>query len=115
MGVELKDTFFTQYGKHYSSSAIKKGIMLPFKDHPQFPVIVDILSRKNHHHALLHTDFSTSMHVVFLEALLQYLAHDRIPHQLRGAELICLNLENAPFTEIKQLSIEKDFKLYVIH
>jgi len=110
MATELKDTFFTQYGKYFSSSDIKKGVALPFKDHPQFPVLVDILSRKNHHHALLCTNFSASMHVRLLEALLQHLAHDHIPYHLRGSELLYLNLENALFTEIKQLSIEKDFE-----
>lgn len=109
MAAELKDTFFTQYGKYYHSSDNKKGAIMPFKDHPQFPVLVDILSRKNHHHALLSADFPSGMQTIFFEALLQHLASDHIPYHLRDAELICLNLENALFTELKQLSIEKDF------
>jgi DNA polymerase III delta prime subunit len=106
---ETKDTFFTHYGK-YVSPPSKKMTSIPFKNHPQFQILADILSRQNHHHAIICADFSANVYISFLQALLEHLNQDSIPHPLRKTKLMCLNLENALFTEIKQLSIEKDFE-----
>ena len=105
MEEELNSTFFTQYGKYYSPHHTRKNAVIPFKEHPQFPILVDILIRKYHHHALLAADFPMGMIPTFLEAFLQYLTQESVPHQLRNIELIPLDIE----TKIKQKTLEKDF------
>ena len=107
---ETKDSFFTQYGKLLSTTDAQKQSSYPFKDHPQFPALADILSRKNKHHATLCADFSPEMLTIFLEALLHYLAIHPVPAQLQHCELLLLNLENALISDIKQLAIEKEFE-----
>lgn len=107
---DLKDTFFTQYGKYFPPCTSQKNDSTPFKNHPQFPNLVDILSRKHHHHVLLCADFSSNLHSTFFEALLHHLAHEQPQHYLKEASLIYLNLEHTALTELKQLAIEKDFE-----
>lgn len=109
MNAEWKENFFSQHGKFFNSSDNQKQT-LPFKDHPQFPTLVDILSRKNQHHVLLCSELSPTIHILFFEALLQHLAHGHTPVFLRTAELMYLNLDNALVSDIKQLTIEKDFE-----
>lgn len=108
--VDLQDSFFTHYGSYLSPQQLKPNALIPFKEHPQLPVLVDILSRKNQHHALLQTEFSAKFYLSFLEALLLHLNHDFIPHPLNGAELIYLDLENLFFTPQAQKTVEKDFE-----
>lgn len=67
---------------------------LPFENHPQFPAMVDILSRKDSHHLLLQTDFSHRLRQAFLEAFLLYLTHENIPASLHVKELRWLNSES---------------------
>lgn len=110
MSIEQIDSFFTQHGKHLFAGNIKKSLTSPFKDHEQFPILVDILSRKNNHHALLQMHFSNKMHLTFLESFLQHLTHENITHTLRNAELIYLNMENVVFSITQQICIESDFQ-----
>lgn len=107
---ELSDSFFTQYGKFYSAYNTKNNAPIPFKNHPQFPILVDILSRKDCHHAILFADFPDKMRVSFLEALLKHLTQESIPHPLRDAELIFLDIENLVFSKAAQKTIEKDIR-----
>ena len=106
---ELNNTFFTQYGK-FIAYQHKKHLALPFKDHPQFSILLDTLSRKDHHHALIQTDFSTKMLIAFLETLLLHLCQDNMPNHLRYAECIYFNYENCFLTKEKYAAIENDFQ-----
>lgn len=99
----MTDHFATPYTS-YSAGTPKKSMALPFKDHPQFPILVDILIRKYNHHAILTTDFSTKMYPLFLEALLQYFTYETTPYFLQGAELIGLDIE----LKLKQKTLEKE-------
>lgn len=101
-------TFFTQYGKNISTPKSKKNLSIPFKAHAQFPLLVDILSRKESHHATLHTDFPQDMNVYFLEALLHHLDQENIPAKLRDSELIYLDMSHLRLTN-DAASIENDF------
>jgi len=101
--------FFEQHAQFISVDKSKKSTALPFQHHPQFSVLIDILSRKHCHHVQLKADFSPALYSAFLEALAHYLDQERVPSYLRHAELMTLNLENILFAEIKQLAIEKDF------
>ncbi|TAK73954.1 MAG: hypothetical protein EPO11_07710, partial [Gammaproteobacteria bacterium] len=75
--------------------------MLPFKDHPQFPILVDILSRKDVHHACLHVTFSSKWHAYFMKAFSHYLANEAIPSSLRGVELVYVNAENLASEQVR--------------
>lgn len=110
MTSELNDTFFIQHGKFYSAYNLKNNAPIPFKDHQQFPIIMDILSRKECHHALLCASFPQKLRISFLEGLLKYLTYEHIPIPLRDAELIYLDIENLIITKAMQKSIEKDIR-----
>jgi len=109
MPPDNKDSFFFQYGKYISIQHIKKNALIPFKDHAQFPIIVDILSRRDTHHAILCTEFSANLRIYFIEALVQHLAEENIPRHLRGVDLIYLDIANVSFNKTKQKHIENDF------
>ncbi len=109
MAPDNKDSFFHQYGKYMSIQHLKKNAVIPFKDHVRFSTLVDILSRKEFHHAILCTHFSPKMHHYLLEALLLYLTHETTPYPLRCIDLIYLDIANLTFSKTKQKSIEKDF------
>lgn len=109
MAPEQKESFFTQHSKYISIQHFKKNAAIPFKDHGPFSILVDILSRKESHHAVLCTDFNPKMHHYLLEAFLQYLTHENIPHPLRSLDLIFLDIAHLTFSKTKQKSIEKDF------
>src|SRR5579872_699518 len=81
----------------------KKNVFVPFKDHPQFAILVDILSRKEVHHACLHVEFSAKWHAYFMKAFSQYLTNDAIPPPLRHIELIYLNAETLSKSEQTRL------------
>lgn len=108
--VQLPNGFFTQFGKQLSALMIKKGAPIPFKENPQFPVLVDILSRKDSHHARLILDLMPKFHSHFLEAFLQHLSHDQTPHSLKEAELIYLDINYFGWAKSKLKTIEKDFE-----
>ena len=67
----------------FSIHHLHKGSELAFRNHPQHTLLVDILSRKYNHHAILQTDFSPRMIASFLEALLNHLHSERTPPHLR--------------------------------
>ena len=107
MGMELNDSFFIRFGKRFSIQRIEGNTAIPFKDHPQFPMIIDILSRKEKHHLFLCSDFSSIMHSYFLEALLFFISNEQSPAPLRLTELIYLNVENAAFIPNDQMNLEQ--------
>ena len=109
MRTELDDSFFIRFGKRFSAPQSETHTDIPFQDHPQFPMLVDILSRKEKHHVFLCADFSAAMHAFLLEALSLYFTQPHIPAPLHEAELIYLNLEHAVFTSDNQLNLERDF------
>jgi ATP-dependent Clp protease ATP-binding subunit ClpA len=105
-------SFFTQQGKYFSPHTIKKNAIIAFKDHTQFPLLVDILARKDIHHIILNTDFSSTLYVPFLEGFLHHLSNDTIPQPLHNAELIYLDIENLVLSSTKQNTIETDFQCF---
>lgn len=94
-----------------------KSSNIPFKNHPQFPLLVDVLIRKHKHHAVLQTLFSTRMILPFLHALIAHISHDHIPHHLRHTELILLDEINETnlTTILNQLNQSNNYLLLAIH
>lgn len=108
MTIETKESFIAQYSQ--TIAAPTPGTAIPFKTHSQFHALIDILSRRSNHHALLSTEFPSKLYPTFLEALVDHLQQDNLPYPLKKAEVRFFNLENALITELKQLSIEKEFE-----
>lgn len=104
------DSFLRQHGQYFSSSDIKKNSLLPFKDHAQLATIVDVLSRKHHHHIVLHMDFPKKWYPLFLEALLHHLTHDNLIHHLRQVELFYLPIENFSYAENMQRTLTDELQ-----
>lgn len=107
---DTKESFLHHYSQRFQAKE-NAPLHYPFKDHPQFPMLVDILSRKYRHHALLSVDFPTNIQPFFLEAFTQHLAHESVPPVLRQTELIFLAIENATIPLTKQKSVEDEFEL----
>ncbi len=78
---------------YFSIRQIHKGSELAFRNHPQHAILVDILSRKYNHHAILQTDFSPRMVASFLEALLSHLHGEQTPKHLRIDEFNYVDFE----------------------
>jgi DNA polymerase III delta prime subunit len=108
MSTELNDSFFLRFGKRLSTQHINEDLGVPFGDHPQFSTITDILCRKENHHVFLCSDYSSKMHIFFLEALLFYFNQDSTPACLHQAELIYLDLAHAIFLPPDEINLEKD-------
>src|SRR5579883_3116910 len=106
--IPLQPSFFTQYGKHLIAQPLKKQSVMPFKDHAQFPLLMDILSRKNTHHIFLEFDASPKLHFIFLEALLSHCYQQASPKSLREAEIIYLDTFSLLATKTKQKTVEKE-------
>lgn len=106
---EFKESFLSQFGKSFTAQENKSN-NFPFKDHPQFTMLVDVLSRKYKHHAVLSVDFPPNIQHFFLEAFAQHLAHEVTPTALRDIGLFYLDLENASIPLTKQKSIEDEFE-----
>lgn len=107
---ESNNTFFTQFGKYLSPQTTSTNTTIPFNEHPQFSILVDILSRKDNHHAILQVDFAPKMYVAFFEAFLQHLNTENIPELLRGTNLVLLDIFSSTFSPAKQKSIVSDFE-----
>lgn len=107
---ELDGTFFAQQGRYFSSRTAKNNASIPFKDHPQIIILIDILSRKNNHHVILHNNFQQRLHYFFIEAFLHHLTYENIPSHFFDGKLIYLDVENLFFTNAQQLAIAKDFE-----
>lgn len=110
MSGEALDSFLAQYGKHFYPQLSKKNQTAPFKDHPQLPTLVDVLSRKHQHHLYLNLHFPNKLREYFLEAFLTHLTQDNIPHPLRNAELVYLNIDNFNLPIARQMTLENELQ-----
>ena len=109
MSTELTDSFFIRFGKRLAAQRIHQHLEIPFRNHPQFSTITDILCRKDNHHVFLCSDFSDHMHHFFLEALYLYFTQDETPASLYEPELIYLDLAHAIFLPPEEINLERDF------
>ena len=103
--------FFLEHGRYYAPQSINRIDTMPFVDHPDLPGLIDVLSRKNTHHALLQSDLSAKMHIAFIEALLIELRNKTTPATLQNATLYYLNLEIEISTSEIKIEYTKALKL----
>ena len=87
------DIFQSDHGNLFSSLNIRNYSHAPFKDHTQFPILLNVLGRKDKHHVILTSQFSWKIHTYFLEALLLHLQQEHTPPALKNAELICIDVD----------------------
>lgn len=97
------------YAKRFSAKNQSSNTNFPFKNHAEFPILVDILSRKDQHHVCLGANFSKQMRHFLLEALRAYLSSNHIPNSLRNAEIIYLDAEHPTLLTGTKETISKDF------
>jgi ATP-dependent Clp protease ATP-binding subunit ClpA len=108
MTAELNDSFFIRFGKRLTAHSSHQAPTIPFSDHAQFSTITDILCRRDNHHVFLCSDFSSKMHMFFLQAMLVYFNKDNTPASLHKAELIYLDLAHAIFLPPEEINLERD-------
>jgi len=108
--IPLTGSFFSEVGQHFSIHDIKQPSLLPFKDHVEWPHLVDTLQRLHQHHLVLHVDFSTPWYPAFFEALLVQLHREDHFSPLRQAELIYFDSLPLILNKAKQQAIKKSFQ-----
>jgi ATP-dependent Clp protease ATP-binding subunit ClpA len=85
--------------KHGAHRLLAKNITSPaLKEHSQISVIIDALSRREHHHVLLTGSTSEKINFSLMETLSLHLAAPTTPKTIRDAELI--------YIDIAQLELE---------
>ncbi len=110
MLLDAQESFFSHYTTAITADQLQPETHFPFKNHPQFQMLSDVLCRKHKHHILLTTDFDTCTSSIFLEALLHHCQHNKNTVHLKNSHMLLFNLDNALISEIKQLAIEKEFE-----
>ncbi|HVE44854.1 MAG TPA: AAA family ATPase [Gammaproteobacteria bacterium] len=111
MPLFFSDEFPALLCKRMALLPANKNAPIPFKDHPDLPALIDILSRRTTHHALLQTDYTDKMQSLFLEAFSQYLLQDTVPVGLRESAFIYLKTESIDFDTANRATIEEAFRL----
>ncbi len=69
---QAHESIFTQY-VHHLSSPEKKLAVSPLENHPQIPLLLDILNRKEQHHLMLLDAVSEKINFAIMENLAQHL------------------------------------------
>ena len=109
MTEESSNPYIEQHGMLFSFQRLNKTGEIAFKDHPQLPILTDILSRKYRHHAILLTDFSSRLYQPLLEAALLHFNREHSPYHLRTDELMYLDLESTALIAPAQEQLERYF------
>src|SRR5687767_12212443 len=104
----MNDSLFSNYGIVIPSPQPRKNGNIPFKNHPQFSILADILSRKQLHHVQIKSDFSENLYPYFFESLMIHLHQTRIP-SLHNASLVYLDSNKFLSTNRKQKIFEAEF------
>lgn len=82
---------------------------LPLKDHPQLQLMVDILSRQQHHHILLTNCMAKKIQLAIIASLQQHLATNSIPKTLQNTHFIYFDITRFGLAIEKPEEIERDF------
>lgn len=84
----------SSFGKMINATAVKKNTIAPFKDHPHFALLVDTISRKHTHHAILQLHMPQQLNIPLLEAFTIYLTNSHIPLQIRDTDCIYIDISD---------------------
>lgn len=86
---ENLNLLMTQFPPYFTP--IKKKSTL--QAHPLFPLLVDCFIRKGSHHAVLHGSVPSTGMQSFLQSFLHYLTQSCVPHYLRHAQAVYIDIE----------------------
>lgn len=86
-----------------------KNLTAALKDHVQIPMLLDILTRREHHHVVLTEAISGKINHALMHALSQYLATDQVSKSLREAYFIYFDFHRFALTEETVSQIAADF------
>jgi ATP-dependent Clp protease ATP-binding subunit ClpA len=89
---ELRDNKIIQQARILTTDA-KKNLVMPFKDHPQLPFLIDSLCRKYYHHLFLKADFQCLFYQAFFEALAYQCHLPSAPLALRDALVLTIPVD----------------------
>ncbi len=106
--VMMNSSIFALFGHDILDSA-KKTLAFPLKDHQQLPLIIDTLSRREHHHIALTTTCSEKIKLALIETLAHHLQNDHAPKTLRGCYFIYFDMLRFANCIIQREQVEKDF------
>jgi ATP-dependent Clp protease ATP-binding subunit ClpA len=90
----------------FSTNSKKNPLIL--KDHPQIPVILDTLSRKEKHHIFLQGSSSDIFNVAFLESIALRLTEEQTPKILRDAYFFYLDIASLALSRAEPEHLEQD-------
>lgn len=110
MDGELTNTFFNNYGKYFKGHYNKQELDIPFRNHPEFPVLLDALARREKHHVMIFPNFPASLYPAFIDALVQNLQQTSTPALLFGAEVIYLDINLLFSAKENKKNIDKAFE-----
>lgn len=110
MREQNRESIFVKYGLRLTPLQFNKNLTTPLKEHPQIPLIIDVLSRKERHHVALLSSFSEKINVSLMESLAQHLTNYHIPKTLRDIEFIYLDAAKLSFSALHANEIEQDFQ-----
>jgi hypothetical protein len=110
---ELHHLLSTQHATVITVQQIPVKAHRPFKNHAEFPNLVDSLIRARTHHLVLEIDFSKSLIKLWLEAFLEYLLQDHVPYPLRDVIAVHLNDGHLTSTSCssKEMRIDEEISL----
>jgi ATP-dependent Clp protease ATP-binding subunit ClpA len=88
----------------------EKKPLVPLKDLSQIPFIFDTISRRQHHHVMMHGSSSDKFNQLYLENIAHHLGDENLPKALRDSTFYYLDIAQliAKATDCEQ--IETDFK-----
>lgn len=109
MTFHSRESVFLKYAEIFATDHSTKSLVTPLKDHAQLPVLIDILSRKEHHHVILHDASSEKVNHALMQALSQQLATDSVPKMLREAHFIYFDIHRFALTQESIEYITLDF------
>ncbi len=104
------DSLFITYARDLF--AAEKVSAQALKDHPQIPVLIDILSRKDNHHVALTDMSSEKIYLAFLESIALHLVESNAPKSLRDIDFMFLDAKRLQLCEENKEKIAKDFTIF---
>jgi ATP-dependent Clp protease ATP-binding subunit ClpA len=106
--VMMNSSIFSLFGYDVLDTA-KKTLAFPLKNHQQLPLMIDTLSRREHHHLALTTTCSEKIKLALIETLAQHLQNENTPKALRDCHFIYFDMNRFVNCMIRAEQVEKDF------
>jgi ATP-dependent Clp protease ATP-binding subunit ClpA len=88
----------------------EKKPLVPLKDLSQIPFIFDTLSRRQHHHVIMHGSQSDKFNQLYLENIAHHLGDENLPKALRDSAFYYLDIAKLIANAADCEQIETDFK-----